>query len=304
MRAAPQPNRRRLTTLADPPPRTRIGTTPFETCGPSDLFHDYVLDAYEPRAPSTGKLRSLNLLYEAFALTGVEAAGVRLVEAVRSGLGPFRTVWGIKHDAHSGVRAFELYFYDFGRKHADLSVERMRDILAPCVDVDVVLRRPVPWHMFSIEITPRDLQEHATVGAHLYVDMRSYHARGESLELENIYTFHDPRLEIEHVLHRLGASLHTDFSSRSLAELVPPSLFRCHRLCVANKRSADAVYFSRVPTPSMLAFLRARAWPETFVRVAESHAAEFDHLFWCVGMDFTQAGATPSVTKSGIYGSF
>jgi len=304
MRAAPQPNRRRLKMLGDAPPPTRIGRTAFERCGPSDVFHDYILVPYSPPAPPTGKLRSVNLLYEAFALAGVEDEGVRLVETVRAGLGPFRTVWGIKHDAQRGIRGFELYFYDFGRKHPDLSIERMRDILAPIVDVRAVPKRAIPWHMFSIELTPQDLRERRPVGAHVYVDMRSYELRGEELTFENIYTFHDPRLEIEHVLHRLRASLHTDMSPRSLASLMPPTLFRCHRVCVANKRTADALYFSRVPTTAMLGFLRAREWPQAFVAVVESHASALDHLNWCVGMDFTQPGATPLITKSGLYGSF
>lgn len=301
MTALPTP--RRLP-IVPAPTRTRVGKRPLERCGPADLFHDYVLDPYPPRAPVAEQLRSVSLLHEAFALTGVEDEGAALIDTVRRELGPFRTVFGVKHQQDLGVTGFELYFYDFGRVHPDLSIERMQEILAPHVALSARPRRAIPWHMFSVELTAEDLRKRASVPAHVYVDMRSYLLSDDSLTMENVYTFHDPRREIEHVLHRLRASLHTDLSPRALAELIPPALFRCHRLCVANKRTADAVYFSRVPTAAMLGFLRARAWPAPLVAMVESHADEFEHLFWCLGMDFTQSGESPVISKSGVYGSF
>ncbi len=299
-----EPSRRRLPTVQGKAPFSRRARLPLERCGPDDLFHDYVLDSYPPRAPLADKLRSVNVLYEAFAIAGVEEEGAALVARVRRGLGPFRTVWGIKHDRVAGITGFELYFYDFERKHPDLSIEAVRRIVAPSVELDARERRAIPWHMFSVEITPAELRARAPVAAHVYVDMRSYVLRGDELELENVYTFHDPRKEIDHVLHRLKGSLHNDLSSTALRALVPPALFRCHRMCVANKRNADAVYFSRVPTEAMLEFVRAREWPSDLVSMIEAYGPAFEHLFWCVGMNFTQPDDVPVITKSGIYGSF
>lgn len=285
-----------------------LARLPLEACGEDDLFHDYVLGAYEPVAPALGKLRSVNLLYESFALAGVEEAGHALVDRVRRDFGRFRTVFGIKWHARTGAMAWELYFYDFIRAQADCSIAHLRQVLAPQVRVDAEEPRPLPWHMFSIELNAEHLREGASappVPAHVYIDMRSYALLGRSFTFENVYTFHNPRTEIDDIVHRLRSSVHFDPSRANLAALMPPPLFRCHRVCVANKSASDALYFSRVSTASMRWFMTRHEWPAPLRSLAASVGTGFDHLLWDVGVDFRGDDAgVPEVSKTGLYGSF
>jgi hypothetical protein len=298
-----------LPTLSEPAPvKGRLANAPLEECTSTDLFHDYVLGAYDPLAPHEGKLRSVNLLVESFAFAGVEARGLEVIRRVREGYGPFRTVFGIKWDARIRKMSWELYFYDFHRAHVDCSIGHLREILAPEFGVDAREPRTLPWHMFSIEVTPDDLRSGPSgpgVPAHVYVDMRSYELRGTSLSFENVYTFHNARTQIDEILHRLKSSIQFDPSPRNLATLMPPPLFRCGRICVANKRSSDAIYFSRIPTSPLRWFLERHVWPEPLRELIANAGTDFDHLLWDVGVDFRAAETGEPVThKTGVYGSF
>jgi hypothetical protein len=289
---------------SDEPRFERLAGTPLERVNESDQFHDYVLGRYEPLTPAVGKLRGLNLLVESFALAGVEQEGVALLERVRTEYGPYRTVWGIKWNRDLGTLGWELYFYDFERVHADCSLARLRTLLAPALHLDAEEPWALPWHMLSIEFGPEQLRTNGSVPAHVYVDMRSYALEGTTFTFENVYTFHDPRTDIDEVLHRLRSSVHFDPGRDSLAVLLPPSLFRCGRLCVANKRTSDALYASRIPTRALREFLERQSWPEPLRRFVAHTAPEFDHLLWDVGLDFRRAEHGPVTHKTGVYGSF
>jgi hypothetical protein len=290
-----------------PPPallRREGPTFVLERCLGADRFHDYVLGEYAPPAPHEGKLRSVSLLLSSFAWLGVLGEGRALVERVRGALGPFRTVWGIKHAEGRGITGWELYFYDFERAHADLAIARVREALAPVLVIDAEEPRPLPWHMWSVEVGPEHLRREARAGIDVYVDMRSYKVKGSTFTFENVYTFHDPRADIDAVLHRLRSSVHFDERRGDLGALMPPSLFRCGRLCVANKRSADAMYFSRIGSAAARAFVAARGYPEGVVTFFDKHSSELDHLLWDVGLDFRGDTGPLRVTKTSIYGSF
>lgn len=285
---------------------------PTERVGPGDLFHDYVLTPYQPLSAAEGQLRSVNALYRSFAVAGVEAEGRRSVDALRAGLGPFRTVWGTKLDHGSGALAWEYYFYDPPRKHADLSVEAVARHLAPAFAVGGREPRPVPWQMFSVDCTVALLRGEGAADVHVYVDTnrtkgvdRSYLLRGDELELENIYSFHDPRREMPEILHRLKyAALHSRAEVHS-GRLLPPELVECGTICVANKRRSDAVYFSRLTTPQLLAGLDLLGWPASIADWLRAEAPALAHLFWDLGFDFRcGADGAFTVTKSGFYGSF
>lgn len=292
------------TPAGGPPRRARLARSPLEIAAPSDLFHDYVLGRYEPLTPHAGKLRSLNLLLESFALLGVETEGAELVRRIREGLGPFRTVWGIKRHHATGAIGWELYFYDFERAHDDLSIERIKSLVAPVVKVSASEPWPLPWHMFSVEIAPAHLLGGEETAAHVYVDMRCYELLGDRLTFENIYTFHDPRTEIDDILQRLRSSVRFSEAKDRLADLIPPHLFRCNRICVANKQRTDAIYFSRIPTGALSQVLTEHAWPEALSGFIADNAPDLDHLLWDAGVDFGREGGELRVYKTGVYGSF
>ncbi len=139
--------------------------------------------------------------------------------------------------------------------------------------------------------------------AHLTV--RSYALSGDTLTFENIYTFHDPKTEIDDLRRRLDASVHVDTERVGLGALLPPAMMTCHKACFANKRDGDALYFSRVATADVTPFLRARRWPDAFVAWMDAWAPRLDPLSWDVGVDFT-AGTEgrPRFRRSGLYGHF
>lgn len=282
----------------------------YERCASGEPLHDYILERYDPRVEPEGKLRSVNLLYESFIAAGVEATGRKLVDAVRTALGPFRTVWGVKHDATGTLRGWELYFYDWYRVHPDLSVAHLREMLAPFVRLEAQLPSHVRWHMLSVDMGLDALRTAelgstpAEASVHAYVDMRSYALRGTSMTFQNVYTFHDPRAEVDDILARLRASLYVDLDTHPLHVLIPPELFECHRICVANKRDGDALYFSRVSTPALARFLRDHGYPSPLRDLVVRESAALEHLRWDVGIDFTASPEGPRIRRSGFYGSF
>ena len=280
---------------------------PLELLEPDEPLFDYVLERYAPRAPQAGTLRSVNALYAAGACLGLEPQARALVERVRAELGPSRTVFGLKHDDERGaLRSVELYFYDWRREHADLSLARLVDVLSPFVRVDAREPKALPWHMLSVELDLRELaRPGAEVPAHVYVDMRSYALRGESMTFENIYTFHDPKLEIDDLRRRIDASVYVDTERAGIGALLPPAMMECHKACFANKRDGDALYFSRVPTRDVPPFLRSRHWPASFVAWLQREAPRMAALSWDVGVDFTAGPeGRPRLRRSGLYGHF
>jgi hypothetical protein len=98
--------------------------------------------------------------------------------------------------------------------------------------------------------------------------------------------------------------VHFDWKRDSLAELLPPWMFRCHKLCVANKRRADALYAARVTTTALERFLARHGWPRELAEFIRVHAGELDHLYWDVGVDFAREDDVVVAGKTGIYGFF
>ncbi len=284
----------------------------LERMQPGDVLCDYTLVPYEPRAPVEGKLRSVNVLFESFALAGVEDEGARVVELLRRGLGPDRTVFGVKFHGPGQGAGWELYFYDPRRERADLSIERVAEVLAPAFEVDARPPRALPWHMFSVEMGVEQLRDGAPAAVDVYVSTnprqkgtdRSYKVRGAEMAFENVYSFHRPRLEIDEILYRLRYGVHFSRDELPLSVLIPPELFRCGHICVANKRSADALYFSRIDTEQLLFALGFLGWEGELPRWIVAHAGELDHLLWDIGFDYVTEGGALRILKGGLYGSF
>lgn len=283
----------------------RLAVSELEYTARGDLFHDSVLRAYEPVAAPEGKLRSLNLLVESFALAGVEGEGRALLEQVRRDLGPFRTVWAIKHSRDADVPlAWELYFTDVERTRADLSIERIKKIVAPILPVDAEEPWPLPWHVFSVDFAPSHLRGQGAASVHVYIDIRSYELRGRNFVLENIYTFHHPQEKIDEILHRLRMAVHVNARKENLARLLPPSLLRCYQVCIANKHQADGIYFSRVSTAAFQEFIETHTWPGPLLRFVAEHRPLLGHLLWDVAFDFRTMDGGLQVPKTVVFGSF
>jgi len=279
---------------------------------PGDQLCDYTLVPYDPVRPAAGKLRSINALFESFAIAGVEDEGSHLVDLLRQKLGPFRTVFGIKFHAPDQVMGWELYFYDPLREHADLSIERVSEILAPALVIDARPPRPLPWHMFSVEFDVASFKSRAPAPVDVYISTnprakgtdRSYKIRGAEMVFENVYSFHRPELEIDEILYRIRYGVHFSRQEHLLSALIPPELFRCGHICVANKRRADALYFSRITHDQLRFAMRHLGWQGPLVDFLASHASSLDHLLWDIGFDYVSEGGALRFLKGSFYGSF
>ncbi len=293
-----------------PPTPPPLATSPLEFCTDEDRFHDAILEEYEPKISVAGKLRSVNLLTESFALAGVETEGRALIDDLRRQFGPFLTVWGIKlepgaPDATEDERLrWEFYFCDRDRQHADVSIPRIAELLATHLNVKAREPRPLPWHRFSVEFGAKHLRAGGEAPLNVYLGMRSYKLDGTSMCFENLYSFHDAKREIRDVLERLQAAFHFDSVNERLVDVLPPHLFDCHRICVANKRRSDALYFSRIKTRAVLRFLAEHQWPSELRTFANTRAEAFEHLLWDVGIDYVARNGRATPVKTGVYGSF
>ncbi len=285
----------------------RLSRLPLERVGRTEQPYDYCLLPYAPAADSEGKLASLAVLQETFAFGGIEDRGMALVELLRNELGARRTVWGVKHRGQDAPLTWELYFYDRESKEGPpLSLATVIDILAPQLVVDARLDRPVELTMFSIEFSADHLRAGRADGATLYVrgsDL-SYDLRGTKLTMGNSYRFFDPRSEIRDLLSRVAQCVHYDARGTDLGKLLPPRLFRAHHVCVANKREADGMYFSRVRYGALKYFLELFDWPAPIRAFVAEHREDLDYLLHDVGFDFVLEAQTLSRTKSGFYGYF
>ncbi len=279
---------------------------PEELVEPGEPLHDYALLPYEPLGPSAGQLRSVNALYQCLALAGVETEGARLVELVRAGLGPHRTVWGVKWHALERRMSVELYFYRRQHQAENLSIEMLATTLKPVVELRSELGRPVAWHMFSVEFRPDQLRGESPTAARIYLQGSgtSYAVEGDELVLENFYTFHDSKKHIEIILQRVQECVHAPSRDEELAKLIPPQLFRSHHICVAHKRKADAIYFSRVDTSQLQFFLERFDWPEELRAWVDVNLVRLAHLYWDLGFDFRRVHDDVETVKSGFYGTF
>jgi hypothetical protein len=283
-----------------------LSTGPLERVGAGEQPYDYCLLSYPPVADPDGKLASVAILRELFAFSGVEAEGMALVDALCTGLGPGRTVWGVKARGTSEPLTFELYFYKRDRPGPPLEIETVLEILAPHLSIDAELDRPVDWLMFSIEFSPQDLRARRGDGLTLYVhgsDL-SYDLRGRRLTMGNLYRFFDPRSQIRQILAQIEACVHYDPRGPDLGRLIPPRLFRAHHICVASKRTADGMYFSRVSFAGLRWFLDAFDWPAPVRAFVDTHAEALDYLMHDVGFDYALEGGTLTFGKSGFYGYF
>jgi hypothetical protein len=292
-----------------PPPPPRLARSAEEPALADEVLRDYVLAPYPPRRDPTGGLRSTNLLMESFALAGVEDPGLAVIARLRELLGVGRTVWGIK--LVDGVLGWELYIYDPGHDRPEARVDAVVAALAGLI-APPRLPPAIAYHMFSVELSAEALRTGGAGALTYYVHgadepgaSRSYLAGARGLELANLYTFHDPRRDARDVIARLRTSVHLGVAPTGIAAALWPELHRCRRVCVANKRAADGMYFSGIDTDQLGWFLEHTGWPAPLRASLDGNRHRYAHLCWDVGFDFARdpSGDAPRVTKAGIYGT-
>jgi hypothetical protein len=276
-----------------------------------DPARNYCLWDYVPCAPVEDKFRAVNLLYQSFELAGVEARAYDIVEALREGIGMFRTVFGIK--LVGGALAWEYYFYDYARQGREVSISRVLAALAPHVRCDVRPNENLPYFMFSLDFDAelfrggRDMDVvHMYVGnpGSLVSSGIAYALRPETTTLENFYFFFDAGRQLDEAWDKISSSAYIDDTRIAMDEVLIPELRECHTICVANKRTHDCVYFSGVTVDQLLFFLERLRYPQAILSWVRGNRGNLDHLRFDVGIDYRMEGGRLAFLKSGYYGVF
>ena len=274
--------------------------------------YDYCLLPYQPRETTPEDIASINVLRWSWQAHGVLAEGEALVQRLLTGLGPGQVVWGIKQRHQQPDQpSWEFYFYRRPHNPEPYTLARVAELFAP-IAVQGELPPHWRWLMFSVEFDVAQLRGERPCESSVYIESSglSYKLRdGQPPELENHYIFRDPQTGIDEILARLQVSVHALPHPLGLVRLLPPQLMRAFHLCVANKRQADAVYWSRLDLQQISFFLTRHGWPQWLRDRIAQHASQLQHLQWDAGADFERdpsesSGVGFSFIKSGIYGSF
>src|SRR5215475_3292933 len=221
----------------------------LERSAAGDRYADYCLWDYPPLTPPLGKLRCANLLWRALAAAGAGERFHAACRALREGLGPFRTVFGVKQIA--GKLSFEFYFYDYARLEREASIAKVLEILAPFVECRLSYSELRPHFMFSI-----DLDDDIVAGRrplemiNVYVGNPGssvssgicYELTGAGLRLANFYFFFDARKEMDDIIAKVACSAHHDLRGLPMRDILRPELTGCQVIVVANKKLNDGIY--------------------------------------------------------------
>ncbi len=283
----------------------------FEYASAGDPALNYCLWEYSSAAPAEDKFRSINLLLQSFDLAGVDANAFAVVEAIREKIGPFRTVFGIK--LLPDRLAWEFYFYDYARRHREVSITRVLRAIRPFLRCDLPVNENLPYFMFSLDLDADLASGRRPLDViHMYIGNPgstvssgiAFDVRAEGTTLENLYFFFDGQSQIDEAAKKIASSAHFDDTRRSLDSILVPGLRECRTICVANKRDHDCVYFSGINVDQLLLFLGRLVYPPAIVDFVRSNRSNLDHLLFDVGFDYRMEGERLAVLKSGYYGVF
>ena len=283
----------------------------FEYATAHDPALNYCLWEYSPAAPAEDKYRSINLLFHSFEYAGVDRRAFDVVDAIRDGIGPFRTVFGIK--SRGGRLAWEYYFYDYGRRRREVSITRVLAAVRSHLRCDVPVTESLPYFMFSLDFDDELARGGRPLDVvHMYIGTPgstvssgiAYGVRGSGTTLENFYFFFDGRSQRDAAAGKICSSAYFDDTRRPLDDVLIPQLRDCRTICVANKQTHDCVYFSGITVDQLLWFLRRFAYPAAIVGFVAEPRCELDHLLFDVGFDYRMERGELTVLKSGYYGVF
>ncbi|MFC7297132.1 hypothetical protein [Herminiimonas aquatilis] len=286
-------------------------TFPLELTEADDRYYDYCLWEYAPVANPQGKLRSINLLNNTFASEAIGPHAAEVIAAIRQAFGMARTVWGVKQE--NGKISWELYFYDYDRQHRARSITQLLQVIKPWIACDLTVRESSDYFMFSIDLNYALLNEGAqmdelqmymgNVGSTVSSGI-CYAVTKDAMTMKNFYFFFDARTQAREIVDKVRSSVYLDLAHFDLDTVLWPELRECQTIVVANKRTHDGVYFSRITIDQLLFFLRKMQFPTEQIAFAEQHRAGLDHLLYDVGIDYRMENGVVKVLKSAYYGVF
>ena len=272
---------------------------------------DFCLWDYPAAAPAEGKLRSVNLLTNSFVSEGLGPRADELIAAIRAAFGTSKTVWGIKHE--NGRISWELYFYDYARQQRSRSITQLLDVIRPWIASDLAVSETRDYFMFSIDLDAALLNgETPMPGVQMYIGNVGssvssgicYDVTRNAMTMKNFYFFFDARKQAREIVDKVRSSVFLDLALFDIDSVLWPGLRVCQTIVVANKRTHDGVYFSRITLDQLLVFLRRLQFPEAQIAFAERHRPQLDHLLYDVGIDYRMEDGALKILKSAYYGVF
>ncbi|WP_027062473.1 hypothetical protein [Mesorhizobium loti] len=281
----------------------------FDWAQPEDTQFDYCLWPYKPVAATTGKLRSSTLLWQSFEALGAPPLLGEMVRAVRSEIGPFRTVWGVKQKGADF--SWELYFYDYERLERDVSIERVLGALATYAPSRLALSPKRPYFMFSLDLDAAlGERQRAIEEISVYLGNPSsvvssglcYQLTASGLRFDNLYYFFDAKDDWEDIVGKVAASAHLDLDGLDVSSILWPELCDCGIIVVANKKYNDGIYFSRIRIDQLIWFVDKLGYPYTIKAFLQAHKHQLDHMLYDVGIDYRMIDGKLEILKSAYYG--
>jgi len=283
----------------------------FEYATGADPSLNYCLWPYQPPAPAEDKFRSINLLFHSFAHAGIDERAFAIVDAIREGIGDFRTAFGIKLIGEK--LAWEFYFYDYGRRRRQVSISKVLAAIRSYMPTVVEANENLPYFMFSL-----DLNDDLACGrvpldvVHMYVGNPgstvssgiAYAIRTGGAALENFYFFFDAASQQQDIAKKIASSAVFDDTRLPVEAVLVPALRDCRTVCIANKQSHDCIYFSGVDIGQLIWFLTHLRYPDPILTFVRRNRAHLDHLLFDVGFDYRMENGSLRILKSGYYGVF
>ena len=276
-----------------------------------DPARNYCLWDYRPPQPAADKWRAVNVLFKSFESAGCLHSGVAVVEALRAGIGAFQTVFGVKWI--NGVLGWEYYFYDYRRRARQVSISKTLTVMAPFAKADLPINEDLPYFMFSLDFQAEgDVFRPKFDVVHMYIGHPdtsvssgiAYGISTQQTRLENFYFFFNAKTQMQAVAAKVASSAYFDETTQSLDHVLLPELRTCQTICVANKQTHDAIYFSGIDVHQLLWFLQRFSYPADLVAFVCDHRDQFDHVLFDVGIDYASRHGRVRYLKSGFYGNF
>jgi hypothetical protein len=275
---------------------------------PQVQLADFCLWPYDPLGVQPNRLKSEALLWAATRLDPLGDHMMAAIAALKAELGPGRTVWGMK--LRDGALSFELYFYDYARQQRRVSPERVFRALSPFAVTRMLLPASRPYFMFSFDVTPSGLARRSPIDEISYYvgnpsgDVSSglcHKLDAHGLHFANLYHFFHTASHREAIAGKLSASVHLDDALEQMQDLLLPDRLGIVTV-IANKRSGDGLYYSRVRARQMADFLERYRFPAQLRDFARTCVPRLDHLYFDLGLDYAMVDGRPTVTKCAVYG--
>jgi hypothetical protein len=283
----------------------------FEYATNQDPSLNYCLWPYPPQAVVEDKFRSINLLYQTFDYTGIDPRAFEIVDAIRDGIGPFRTVFGVKLIGEK--IGWEFYFYDYKRRQRQVSISRVLHAISRHMPTAIEPNENLPYFMFSLDLNNTLATGQSALDVvHMYVGNPgssvssgiAYAVRVDSTTLENFYFFFDAGSQLSDVANKIASSALFDDTKLPIEAVLIPELRRCRTICMANKQTHDCIYFSGVDIDQLQWFLDWLRYPPAITDFIRNNRGNLDHLLFDVGFDYRMEQGAVRILKSGYYGVF